>query len=192
MGTEQRTPAQWRTAMAAALTGALTLGAALVLSPSATADPVPPDPAPADPAPPPPTIFGVLGLPDVSAYGSNPLLGQNIVPSAPSGGVPVIAPDLNAFSNQYLLPQNATPAAPGEGTGAGTQDSVSTRLDYLKRLYSMYQGGDLKGALLGQLPLDQLGEPLPGTAPAPGTDIPPGLGQNLPELLPPVSLDSVQ
>jgi hypothetical protein len=45
----------------------------------------------------------------------------------------------------------------------------------------MYQTGELKGALLGQLPKDQLGEPLPGTAPGPQIYIPPGLGQGLAE-----------
>ena len=35
--------------------------------------------------------------------------------------------------------------------------------------------------LFGQAPDEQLGEPLPGTAPAPGIYLPPGLGQNLPD-----------
>ena len=35
--------------------------------------------------------------------------------------------------------------------------------------------------VMGKLYPDQLGEPLPGTAPPPGTNIPVGLGQNLPE-----------
>jgi hypothetical protein len=30
------------------------------------------------------------------------------------------------------------------------------------------------------MPQQQLGEPLPGTAPPPGTNVPPGLVQNLP------------
>ena len=43
----------------------------------------------------------------------------------------------------------------------------------------------LKGGLLGQMPQEQLGEPLPGTAPPPGTDVPPGLVQFQPDPPPP-------
>ncbi len=192
MGTAQRTPAHFGVTRTTALAGAFVLGAALVLSPSAVADPIPVEPAPVEPAPTPAPIFGVLGLPDISAYGSTPLLGQNPIPSAPGALAPAVAPDLNAFNNQYLLPLNTLPAAPDQGTDPGAQAATTTRLDYLKRLYSMYQDGQLKGSLLGQLPLDQLGEPLPGTAPTPGIGIPPGLGLNLPELMPPLALDDVQ
>jgi hypothetical protein len=44
----------------------------------------------------------------------------------------------------------------------------------------MYQAGGLKGAFLGQLPKEQLDEPLPGTAPGPEIYIPPGLGTGSP------------
>ena len=49
----------------------------------------------------------------------------------------------------------------------------------------MQRAGLLKGGLLGQSPQEQLGEPLPGTAPPPGTNIPPGLVQYLPDPPPP-------
>ena len=49
------------------------------------------------------------------------------------------------------------------------------------RYIDMYRAGMLKGGLLGQVPQEQLGEALPGTAPPPGTNIPPGLGQFLPD-----------
>ena len=43
------------------------------------------------------------------------------------------------------------------------------------RYIDMYRAGMLKGGLLGQVPQEQLGEPLPGTAPPPGTNLPPGV-----------------
>ncbi|WP_179475164.1 hypothetical protein [Mycolicibacterium vinylchloridicum] len=127
---------------------------------------------------------GPLGLPDLSAYAPGLLLGQNPIPSAPGAPGVVAIPDLHAFDSQYLLPQNVTPAAPGEGVpdaGIGpSADAPGTgRLAFLQRLHEMYQGGSLDGALLGQVPYEQLGEPLPGTAPGPETNVPPGLGFGL-------------
>ena len=178
--------------------------AALVAAPPVLADP-PPDPAVADPAPPPagyvpPTsgignvlaqgdsnAAGPLGLPDLAAYAPGLLLAQNPVPSAPGAAAPVTAPDLRAFNGDYLLPQNVTPAAPGEGVAADgfgpTPDNPGTgRLAFLRRLHEMYSDGGLTGAFLGQVPAEQLGEPLPGTAAPPGVYLPPGLVQNLPDL----------
>ena len=185
----------------AALVGALTLGTAVYWSVPAVADAPPADPTTAPPAPPigltpPPAAVGnvlaqngsepagPLGLPDLSAHSLELLLGQNAAPAPPGTDVPVLAPDLRAFNNQYLLPQNVTPAAPGQsdpdvGIGSDDSNAVAGRLDLLKRLHAMYQAGDLDGALLGQRPAEQLGEPLPGTAPGPEIYLPPGLGQNL-------------
>jgi len=177
---------------------------ALVWSPPAVADPAPPDPATVAPAPPPAgyvpppssigsalaqsdsTAMGPLGLPDLAAYTPGLLLGQNAVPSAPGSPAAVAAPVLRAFNGDYLLPQNIAPAAPGQGVAADgfgpTPDIPGTgRIAFLRRLHEMYQGGGLAGAFLGQVPDEQLGEPLPGTAPAPGIYLPPGLGQNLPD-----------
>jgi hypothetical protein len=177
---------------------------ALVCSPAAVADPPPPDPAtvapgapPADYVPPPSNIgsalaqsdsaaSGPLGLPDLAAYAPGLLLGQNAVPSAPGAPATVAAPDLRAFNGDYLLPQNVAPAAPGQGVladglGPTPQDSSTGRLAFLRRLHGMYQDGGLTGAFLGQVPDEQLGEPLPGTAPAPGIYLPPGLGQSPPD-----------
>ena len=100
-------------------------------------------------------------------------------------------PNLSAFNADYLLGQNLTPAAPGLGApapGIGPdRDNPSTgRIAFLRRLNEMYQAGGLTGAFLGQLPKDQLGEPLPGTAPGPEIYIPPGLGQ-LPDPAEPTS-----
>ncbi|KAA0103008.1 hypothetical protein [Mycolicibacterium sp. P1-5] len=175
---------------------AAAVSAALIGSPSAAADPGPGDP------PPPPAVVppnatvgsvlaqngappaGPLGLPDLSAYAPGLLLGQNPVPSPPGTPHLAAAPDLHAFNNQYLLPQNVAPAAPGEGQpdiGIGpTADQPGTgRLAFLRRLHAMYSDGDLDGALLGQVPYEQLGEPLPGTAPGAGVNVPAGLGFGL-------------
>jgi hypothetical protein len=179
----------------------------LVWPPAAEADPPPPEPATVDPAPPPagyvPPPSGIgsvlaqsdsdpagpLGLPDLAAYAPGLLLGQNAAPSAPGAATAVTAPDLRAFNGEYLLPQNVAPAAPGQGVAADgigpTPDDPGTgRLAFLRRLHGMYQEGGLAGAFLGQVPDEQLGEPLPGTAPAAGIYLPPGLGQNLPDPAP--------
>ena len=65
--------------------------------------------------------------------------------------------------------------------GPSAGDPSTGRLAFLRRLHTMYQAGDLKGSLLGQMPEDQLGEPLPGTAPGPGIYLAPGLGENIPD-----------
>lgn len=191
------------TRMTAGFAGALALAGALAFSASAAADP--PEEPPADPAaptappgevlPPPSTIGTTLaqngapggpgGLPDISAYGNALTLAQNPAPAAP-GSAAATPPNLYAFNNQYLLPQNLKPSAPGQGeifgVPPGEENGNTTFLGYLKRLHSAYQQGGLKGGLLGQMPQEQLGEPLPGTAPPPGANIPVGLGQNLPDI----------
>ena len=181
----------------AALAG---IGAALAGAANAFADPAPTEP----PIPPPPAAVSVapnatigsvlaqngapsvgpLGMPDLSAYAPGLLLGQNPVPSAPGAQGVAATPDLHAFNEQYLVPQNVAPAAPGQGVadaGIGpSADAPGTgRLAFLRRLHEMHQGGALDGALLGQVPYEQLGEPLPGTAPGPGIYVPPGLGLGL-------------
>lgn len=197
---------------AAALLTAFAVGGAVPATAAPTDEP-PPDPA-SEPAPAvapastgliPPiasignvlaqngsTPAGPLGLPDLSAYGPSLVLGQNPVPAAPGATEAALVPNLSAFNAGYLLPQNLTPAAPGQGEpapGIGPdQDSPGTgRIAFLRRLHEMYGAGALTGALLGQVPKEQLGEPLPGTAPGPGIDIPPGLGFNLPEMTVPAS-----
>jgi hypothetical protein len=180
---------------------AAAVSAALLGSPSAAADPAPVDP------PPPPAVVppnatvgsvlaqsgappaGPLGLPDLSAYAPGLLLAQNPAPSPPGTPNVAAAPDLHAFNNQYLLPQNVAPAAPGQGEpdiGIGpTADQPGTgRLAFLRRLHAMYSDGALDGALLGQMPYEQLGEPLPGTAPGPDVNVPAGLGFGLADSAP--------
>jgi len=183
------------------------LVSALIITIAAPAAAAPDDGSQSNPSPAPPTPTGLippvasignalaqsgndsvgpLGLPDLSSYSPNLVLGQNAVPSAPGAVDPAVIPNLSAFNAGYLLPQNLKPAAPGQGVpapGIGPdQDNPSSgRIAFLRRLHEMYQAGDLKGAFLGQLPKEQLGEPLPGTAPGPGITIPPGLGFDLAE-----------
>lgn len=119
---------------------------------------------------------GPFGLPQAPM--NELLLGQNPVPSAP-GGPPGAPPNLNVFNNSYLLPQNEVPSAPGDGqmfdVAPGQENADISRTDYLKRVWHLYQSDRLKGSLLGQMPQEQLGAPLPGTEPPPGTNIPSGL-----------------
>ncbi|MCV7344384.1 hypothetical protein [Mycolicibacterium rhodesiae] len=177
-------------ALVSTLLLAATIAAALIEPTTAAADPAPGDPA--VPVPPNASVgsvlaqtdaaaTGPLGLPDLSAYAPGLLLGQNPVPSAPGASNAAAPPDLHALNNQYLLPQNLAPAAPGQGEpdigiGPSAEQPGTGRLAFLRRLHGMYAEGALDGALLGQVPYEQLGEPLPGTAPGPEVNVPPGLG----------------
>jgi hypothetical protein len=187
--------------------GTLAFGAA-----GAPPDPLPADPV--DPAPPPPppgptvpmvgqlgpnglsplaqngqdAVAGGLGAPAVIGLDQSSVLGQNPTPSMPNSG-PVVVPNLNPFNNAYGVQQNVKPAAPGQGeqfdVAPGQENSDVSRREYFGRFIDMQRAGMLKGGLLGQMPQEQLGEPLPGTAPPPGTNVPPGLVQFLPDPLDP-------
>jgi hypothetical protein len=132
-----------------------------------------------------PAAPGALGVP--AAIDTNPqaLLGQNQAPAAPGQGAPGAPINLNAINNAYVLPQNEKPSAPGKGAEVGVDPGQENadlgRYSYLQQWHDLYKNGNLKGALLGRVPEDQLGQPLPGTAPPPGTNIPPGLVQDLPD-----------
>ena len=132
-----------------------------------------------------PQNAGALGAPPVAGLDPTTLLGQNAVPSPPGAG-PGTPPNLRAFNNAYGAGAiNDKPAAPGQGTqfgvAPGDQNADVTGRQWLGRYIDLYRAGDLKGGLLGQMPKEQLGEPLPGTAPPPGTNVPPGLVQFLPD-----------
>lgn len=194
-----------------AAVGLVTLGAAVAFSAAAAADPPPPPiPLPAEPLPPPPPAGpsvpvigaplgpaglgvlaqagdpapGPLGQPQLPGLDSTTVLGQNVAP-APPGADPGMAPNLNPFNNGYGLGQNLEPAAPGQGeqfdVAPGQENADVSRREWLGRYVDMYRAGMLKGGLLGQMPQEQLGEALPGTAPPPGTNLPPGLVQFLPD-----------
>lgn len=157
-------------AAALATAGVLAIGAALCLAAGAAADP--PPVLPVEPPPPPTGVAAVtgvlaqsgvpsdgpLGLPDLSSYGSQLFLGQTAAPALP-GSDPGAVPRPNPLNNAYLLPQNAAPAAPGRGqivgVAPGEENADVSKLDYLHRLWAMYQDGGLTGALLGQQPHDQ-------------------------------------
>ena len=147
--------------------------------------PVPPPPAPMGLIPPISTIGGLLGqtgiepagplgLPDLATYGNALVLGQNLVPSIPGTAEQAVTPSLEVFTDEYLVPLNLVPAAPGEGSpapGIGPNADIpgAGRIAMLRRLHEMYQAGNLTGALLGQLPKDEFGQPmLPEADPPPG------------------------
>jgi hypothetical protein len=129
-----------------------------------------------------------LGAPPVTGLDQTTVLGQNAVPSAPGAG-PGVVPNLNPFNNAYGPQQCMVPSAPGKceqfDVAPGDENNDVTRREWLGRYIDMYRAGMLKGGLLGQVPQEQLGEPLPGTAPPPGTNIPPGLVQFQPDPPPP-------
>ena len=137
----------------------------------------------------PPGLSG--GLP-ANPFTGNPdnayFLAQNPIPTASGGSAVGTPPNLSAFNNAWLLPQNLVPSAPGEGqvydVPPGEENANIAPLDPFRRMHHMHVDGYLKGGLLGQMPKEQLGEPLPGTAPPPGTAIPPGLVQFLPDPAP--------
>jgi hypothetical protein len=129
-----------------------------------------------------------LGAPPVTGLDQTTVLGQNAIPSAP-GADPGVVPNLNPFNNAYGPQQCLVPSAPGKceqfDVAPGDENNDVTRREWLGRYIDMYRAGMLKGGLLGQVPQEQLGEPLPGTAPPPGTNIPPGLVQFQPDPPPP-------
>lgn len=133
-------------------------------------------------------VQGGLGAPAVIGLDRDTVLGQNALPSAPGAG-PGVVPSLNPFNNGYGLQQYVQPSAPGQGeqfdVAPGDENADVSRREWLGRYVDMYRAGMLKGGLLGQTPQEQLGEPLPGTAPPPGTNIPQGLVQFQPDPPPP-------
>lgn len=147
--------------------------AGLVLAAPAVADPAPP-PDPAVPLP-----GAELRVDPLAALG-------NLLTSSPQPAVVGLAPlppdtvsngpgaDPMAFT-QLLLPQNYRmptsdqispyPLAPNDAP------SPFARIDAWKGVHALAHGG------LGRMPGADLGQPLPGTAAAPGSNLPPGLEQ---------------
>jgi len=128
---------------------------------------------------------GTLGMPPMAGMDRDTVLAQNAVPTAPGGGFGT-PPNLNVFNNAYGAGAiNLKPAAPGKGqqfgVAPGDENADVSKRQWLGRYIDLYRAGDLKGGLLGQLPQEQLGQPLPGTAPPPGTVIPAGPVQFLPD-----------
>jgi len=125
-----------------------------------------------------------LGAPSQPGMDLATVLGQNAIPSPPGAG-PGAIPNLNPFNNGYGNQQCLKPSAPGQceefGVAPGDQNADVSRRQWLGRYIDMQRAGLLKGGMLGQMPQEQLGEPLPGTAPPPGTRIPQGLDQFQPD-----------
>lgn len=176
------------------------LAVALGWSAAAAAQPVPtPPPGPPPTAPPGPAVPilgqplapaglgvlaqhgvpdpGPLGLPPVAGLDPGTVLGQNATPSAPGVG-PGTPPHLGVFHNALGVPQHVVPSAPGQGpqfdVAPGQENAPTGAREWLGRYVDLYRDGRLRGPLLGQRPQEQLGQPLPGTAPPPGTNLPAG------------------
>ena len=128
---------------------------------------------------------GVLGAPAMAGLDRDSVLAQNAVPSAPNSGATGTVPNLNVFNNAYGAQElNDVPSAPGQGTQFGVapgdgNDDVG-KGTWFGRWINLQRDGRTYGGL-GQMPQDQLGQPLPGTAPPPGTVIPAGPVQFLPD-----------
>ena len=185
----------------AAVTGALAVAALLAASPTAVAEPVPPpsDPAvvvSADPAV--DAVAAAVSAPSAIATNSqvtkdNPLMGfvdmlsqaspaALLNPPAAAGTAAAVNP---LTGLEMLMPENygmpagdsASPYVLGEGN-----NGPFARVNAFKGVHALGHAG------LGRMPREMLGQPLPGTAPPPGTAIPLGILEFLPdpaELVPP-------
>jgi hypothetical protein len=185
----------------AVVTGALGMAALLAPIPTAIAEPVPPPPDPAVLVPADPTVDAAataVPAPDPFAANSqltkdNPLLGfvDMLSQSSPATLlIPPPAPGTAAAVNplagvELLMPENygmpagdsASPYVLGEGN-----NGPFARVNAFKGVHALGHAG------LGRMPREMLGQPLPGTAPPPGTAVPAGLEQfyvGPAELLPP-------
>jgi hypothetical protein len=112
-------------------------------------------------------------------------LGQHPVPAVP-GTAPATVPSGDFLTaGNYLNPLNFRMPAPDEENpyklGEGDPNAPGT-LNGIKGARGLFHG------VMGKLSPEQLGEPLPGTAPPPGVNIPPGLGFDLPDPGPPAPL----
>ncbi|MEZ0355006.1 hypothetical protein [Mycobacterium sp. SA01] len=168
---------------------ALAVGAAVAPMATAAADePLPVDPA-APPPPPAPQGFipspgtiqdsvngfaGILGGP----AGNQLLLGQTPAPAL-AGTAPAAPPNADILNGaQLLMAQNNSMPTPDQqspyqlGPGA---DGPFARVNQWKGVHAFLHGA------LGRMPADQLGQPLPGTAPPPDINIPAGPEQFLPD-----------
>lgn len=173
--------------------GLAAVGAAVALSATASADPVPAEPAPpapVDPAPAGPTGFlppaGTVQnfIPDgglAPGSGYDFLLGQAPMPSVTSGQAgqaPSAGTILDPQAIQALRPTNFALAGQGQSsiysyTPAAPDAPPGGFLDNAKGSHGLWN------YQMGKLDPSQLGQPLPGTAPPPGTNIPRGLAPDM-------------
>ena len=184
----------------AAVTGALGVAALLVPNQTAVAEPAPPpDPAvvvPVDPtvdaaaaAEPAPNPF----LTNSQVTKANPLMGfidmlsqsspATLLNPPPAAGTAAAVNPLTGLDmlmpTSYGMPTGdaASPYVLGEAN-----NGPFARVNAFKGVHALGHAG------LGRMPREMLGQPLPGTAPPPGTAVPAGLEQfyvDPAELLPP-------
>ncbi|HZQ33217.1 MAG TPA: hypothetical protein VFB19_15960 [Mycobacterium sp.] len=168
-------------------------GTAVVSMATAAADPPPPPPADPGVAPPPQNLNDVLAPPVTAILGPaappgsgapvDLLLSQYPAPSVP-GSEPAqpMDPSSALSGNSFLLPQNYKLSPPDQGNmysiAPGDVTDQPSLIPALKGAHALWHGG------MGRLTPDQLGQPLPGTAPPPGTNIPAGPVDYLPDPLP--------
>jgi len=190
----------------AAVTGALGVAALLVPNQTAVAEPAPPpDPAvvvPVDPtvdaaaaAEPAPNPF----LTNSQVTKANPLMGfidmlsqsspATLLNPPPAAGTAAAVNPLTGLDmlmpTSYGMPTGdaASPYVLGEAN-----NGPFARVNAFKGVHALGHAG------LGRMPREMLGQPLPGTAPPPGTAVPAGLEQfytDPAELLPPAPVSVV-
>jgi hypothetical protein len=188
MTSRDRSTGAKRVAANITVAGVLAAGA-LASAVTAAADPppaVPADPAAPEPPPPPPDILGTamaslanggpdwLSQPGGSGTPPDFWLSQYPVPAV--AGKQPASPfgDGSALSPAYLFPSNVKLTEQSQGPtmyGLPPADDSSIpddKWEAFKRARGLFH------IVMGKLPEDQLGEPLPGTAPPPGSNLPVG------------------
>jgi hypothetical protein len=130
------------------------------------------------------TMKALLNQPGSSPSGFDLLLSQNPVPAVP--GTQPAAPDMKVLNTPaYLFGPNMDLDQQGQQSmySAGPTDPNAPpptgRIDAIKRAHGLWHMG------IGQMPQDQLGQPLPGTAPPPGSNMPVGTDWPTPTPAPP-------
>ena len=172
----------------AAVAGALGVAALLASTPTAFADPLPPpsDPAelvPADPAVdaaaaavPAPNPFAA----NSQATKENPLTAFTTLMAQPSPATLLVPPASTGTAENPLIGLDLLmPTSYGMPTGDAASPYVLgeanngpfARINAFKGVHALGHAG------LGRMPRELLGQPLPGTAPPPGTAVPAGLEQ---------------
>lgn len=155
----------------------------IVASDGDPAAPLPPPGDPAAPLPPPadPLLAAatetkqnpVTAMADLIGSSTSPVMvfGQSIAPGAP--GADSLVPATSLMPQYYRMPtpDMTSPYQLTENAPAGP----FARIDAFKGVHALLHGA------LGRMPADQLGDPLPGTAPPPGVVIPAGPEQFLPD-----------
>ena len=148
---------------------------------AADSEPVPAPPvipADGDPAAPPPPPADLLQNPvsamaDLIGSSTSPVMvfGQSVAPGSP--GADALVPATSLMPQYYRMPTPdlTSPYLLTEDAPAGP----FARVDAFKGVHALLHGA------LGRMPADQLGDPLPGTAPPPGFVLPAGPEQFLPD-----------